>query len=61
MLEYHDENHPGLTNVHHIDFHNSYPAGLVNTHPEFKDVITFLYNKLVVENILKIFHEYIFI
>lgn len=30
--------------VHHIDFHNSYPAGLVNTHPEFKEVITDLYN-----------------
>lgn len=32
-------------NVHHIDFHNSYPAGLVNTHPEFKDVITEMYEK----------------
>ena len=32
-------------NVHHIDFHNSYPAGLVNTHPEFKEVITELYEK----------------
>ena len=30
-------------NVHHIDFHNSYPAGLVNTHPEFKEAITYLY------------------
>lgn len=34
-----------LDNVHHIDFHNSYPAGLVNTHPEFKDVVEYLYNK----------------
>lgn len=32
-------------NVHHIDFHNSFPAGLVNTHPEFKGVITELYEK----------------
>lgn len=30
--------------VHHIDFHNSYPAGLVNTHPEFKEGIEYLYN-----------------
>lgn len=30
-------------NVHHIDFHNSYPAGLANTHPEFKEAITYLY------------------
>ncbi|MBO5425698.1 MAG: hypothetical protein J6A25_09315 [Lachnospiraceae bacterium] len=43
MLELHDENHPGLSNVHHIDFHNSYPAGLANTHPEFRPVIEELY------------------
>ena len=29
--------------VHHIDFHNSFPAGLVNTHPEFYDVVNELY------------------
>lgn len=29
--------------VHHVDFHNSYPAGLVNTHPEFKEGIEYLY------------------
>lgn len=29
--------------VHHIDFHNSYPAGLAATHPEFKEAITYLY------------------
>lgn len=28
---------------HHIDFHNSFPAGLVNTHPEFAETITRLY------------------
>lgn len=30
--------------VNHIDFHNSYPAGLVNTHPEFREGIEYLYN-----------------
>lgn len=30
--------------AHHIDFHSSFPAGLVNTHPEFKNVINKLYN-----------------
>lgn len=30
-------------NVHHIDFHNSYPAGLVNTHPEFEPVVKYFY------------------
>lgn len=34
-----------FTNVHHIDFHNSYPAGLANTHPEFRDAIEELYLK----------------
>lgn len=32
-----------INNVHHVDFHNSYPAGLVNTHPEFGPIITKLY------------------
>ena len=32
-----------LENVHHIDFHNSYPAGLCNTHPEFRKVIEPIY------------------
>lgn len=39
--------------VHHIDFHNSYPAGLVNTHPEFKDAITTLYNLRKTDEIYK--------
>lgn len=30
-------------NAHHIDFHNSYPAGLANTHPEFRETINELY------------------
>lgn len=32
-------------NCHHIDFHNSYPAGLVNTHPEFKEAIEYCYER----------------
>lgn len=32
-----------IKNVHHIDFHNSYPAGLCNTHPEFKKIIEPMY------------------
>lgn len=31
------------SNVHHLDFHSSFPSGLVNTHPEFKPVIEQLY------------------
>lgn len=30
--------------AHHIDYHSSYPAGLVNTHPEFTEGINYLYN-----------------
>lgn len=33
-----------LKNVHHIDFHSSYPAGLANTHPEFRPVMEYYYN-----------------
>ena len=28
---------------HHIDFHNSFPAGLANTHPEFRSTIEYFY------------------
>lgn len=38
-----DSSQEGLTNVHHVDFHNSYPAGLCNTHPEFRPVIEPIY------------------
>lgn len=34
-----------LENCHHIDFHNSFPAGLCNTHPEFRPVIEKLYEE----------------
>lgn len=32
-------------NANHIDFHNSYPAGLANTHPEFKPIVEYFYEK----------------
>lgn len=32
------------TKVNHIDFHSSYPTGLVNKYPEFKEIIETLYN-----------------
>ena len=34
-----------LNNVHHLDFHSSYPAGLCNTHPEFRKVIEPMYEQ----------------
>ena len=34
-----------FNNCHHIDFHNSFPAGLVNTHKEFEKTISRLYAK----------------
>lgn len=30
-------------NVHHADFHSSFPAGLKNAYPEFAPVVNFLY------------------
>ena len=30
--------------AHHLDFHSSFPSGLIITHPEFTPVITELYN-----------------
>ena len=51
-----------LFNVHHIDFNSSYPAGLANTHPEFKDLIQDLYKQReknpVVKDILNFFIGY---
>ena len=32
-----------LKHCHHVDFHNSFPAGLANTHPEFRSVVDYLY------------------
>ena len=35
----------GWTDAHHIDFNSSYPAGLANTHPVFRPVVEYIYNK----------------
>lgn len=35
--------HKIFNNVHHIDFRSSYPTGLVNTHPEFRPVVEYIY------------------
>ena len=32
-----------FTGCHHIDFHNSFPAGLANTYPEFRKTVERLY------------------
>lgn len=45
MYQLHKETDKGIDNVHHIDFHNSYPAGLANTHPEFRPVVEYFYEK----------------
>lgn len=34
-----------FTNVNHLDFHSSFPAGLINTHPEFEQVERWLYER----------------
>lgn len=34
-----------IENVHHIDFHNSYPSGLIKSYPEFTKTITRLYEQ----------------
>ena len=52
-------------NVHHIDWHSSYPAGLVRTHPEFKDLIEYLFesrkkveiNKAILNYSIGMFHS----
>lgn len=30
---------------HHLDFHNSFPAGLANTHEEFRPIVEYFYEK----------------
>lgn len=40
-------------NVNHIDFHSSYPAGLANTHPEFRKTLEKIYLKRNEENMCK--------
>lgn len=39
--------------VNHIDFHSSYPAGLANTHPEFRKTLEKIYKKRNEENMCK--------
>ena len=39
-----------LRNMFHIDFHSSYMSGLVNTHPEFKEVVNHIYDKRKEDN-----------
>lgn len=39
------ENDAPIENVHHVDFHSSYPAGLANTHKEFRPIIKYLYDQ----------------
>ena len=46
------------TNCHHIDFHNSFPAGLVNKHPEFSKTINRLYEKRKTDPIYKAILNY---
>lgn len=53
------------SNVHHIDWHSSYPCGLVRTHPEFTDLITYLFesrkkveiNKAILNYSIGMFHS----
>lgn len=40
-------------NVNHIDFHSSYPAGLANTHPEFRKTLEEIYEKRNKDNMCK--------
>lgn len=39
-----------ITNAHHLDYHSSYPSGLIRQFPEFTPVITKLYNGRKDEN-----------
>ena len=34
-----------IENAHHIDFHSAYPGALKETHPEFANLIDYLYDK----------------
>lgn len=47
-----DHNKPlTVTNAFHIDFHSSYMSGLANTHPEFKQVVEYLYENRKKDNV----------
>lgn len=47
-----------FNNVHHLDFHSSFPAGLVNTHPEFKNAINDLYIRRKTDPVCKAILNY---
>ena len=40
-----------LKKIFHIDFHSSFMSGLVNTHPEFKEVVEHIYNNRKKDNL----------
>ena len=42
-----------FSNVHHIDFHSSFPAGLANTHPEFRPILEEIYQRREEKEIYK--------
>lgn len=42
-----------FTKAHHIDFHSSFPAGLANTHPEFRPLLEEIYKKREEKEIYK--------
>jgi hypothetical protein len=42
-----------LTNVHHVDYHSSYPAGLVNAYPEFRPVMEYYYERRKTDKVAK--------
>ena len=47
MISFAFQGYAGITfeKAHHIDFHSSYPAGLANTHPEFRKTLKRIYDK----------------
>ena len=47
-----------LDNVHHIDFHSSYPAGLANSHPEFRECLEDLYDQRKHDPVIKAIFNY---
>lgn len=58
MLASQDYKDVVFENAHHIDFHSSFPAGLVNTHPEFERTIKRIYNMRKVDETCKAILNY---
>lgn len=44
--------------VHHVDFRQSYPAGLIKYHPEFKEAIESMYRQRAIKPIFKAVLDY---